>query len=162
MEEASVFAKKFLEDLLSFFGLRVDVAVDLEEDMIQLDVPSTHLNGFLIGSRSETLRAIHSLTAAAVQQNKDQYYRLNIDIANYKKQKSSTTKSQGPSLDRRSQNKGHQERIGADACGRSAYHSSTGKLSRRHYGKCRRGDAKTHNYEKRHFSSIRILISSRS
>ena len=87
MEEASVFAKKFLEDLLSFFGLRVDVAVDLEEDMIQLDVPSTHLNGFLIGSRSETLRAIHSLTAAAVQQNKDQYYRLNIDIANYKKQR---------------------------------------------------------------------------
>ena len=87
MDKASVFAKKFLEDLLSFFGLRIDVVVSLEEDIIQLDVPSTHLNGFLIGNRSETLRAIHNLTAAAVQQNENQYYRLNIDIANYKKQR---------------------------------------------------------------------------
>ena len=87
MEAASVFAKKYLEDLLSFFGVQVDVVVDLQEDIIQLDVPSTHLNGFLIGNRSETLRALHSLTVAAVQQKEDQYYRLNIDIANYKKQR---------------------------------------------------------------------------
>ncbi len=87
MEEASVFAKKYLEDLLSFFGLKVDVSVKLDEDMIQLDVPSTYLNGFLIGARSETLRALHVLTSAAVQQQADQHHRLNIDIANYKKQR---------------------------------------------------------------------------
>lgn len=87
MEEASVFAKKYLEDLLSFFGLKIDVSVSLQEGFIQLDVPSTHLNGFLIGNRSETLQAIHGLTIAAVQQNSNQSVRLNIDIANYKKQR---------------------------------------------------------------------------
>ena len=87
MEQASVFAKKYLEDILSFFGLKVDVSVSLQEEMIHLDVPSTHLNGFLIGSRSETLRALHTLTAAAIQQHENQYHRINIDIANYKKQR---------------------------------------------------------------------------
>ena len=87
MEEGSVFAKQFLEDILSFFGLKVDVQATLDEEFIQLDVPSTHLNGFLIGTRSETLRAIHNLTLAALQQQGDQSFRLNIDIANYKKQR---------------------------------------------------------------------------
>ena len=87
MEEASIFAKKYLEDLLSFFGLKIDVNVNLEEDMIQLDVPSTYLNGFLIGARSETLKALHVLTSAAVQQQANEHHRLNIDIANYKKQR---------------------------------------------------------------------------
>ena len=86
-EDTLFFAKKYLEDLLSFFGLQVDVSVDREEDIIFLDVPSTHLNGFLIGHRAETLRALHNLTFAAVQQYSSQPYRLNIDIANYKKNK---------------------------------------------------------------------------
>ena len=46
IEDTALFAKKYLEDLLSFFGLRVDVDVNIEEDTISLDVPSTHLNGF--------------------------------------------------------------------------------------------------------------------
>ena len=87
MDEGVVFAKQFLEDLLSFFGLKVDVRADLEDDFIQLDVPSTHLNAYLIGARSETLRALHTLTAAALQQQSQQTYRLGIDIANYKKQR---------------------------------------------------------------------------
>lgn len=87
MEEAGFFAKQYLEDLLSFFGLRADVSLNFDEENIYLDVPSTHLNGFLIGARSETLKALHGLTAAAMQQQSDQYYRLHLDIANYKKQR---------------------------------------------------------------------------
>ena len=87
MDEGVAFAKRFLEDLLSFFGLKVDVQADLEDDFIQLDVPSTHLNAYLIGARSETLRALHTLTAAALQQQSQQTYRLGIDVANYKKQR---------------------------------------------------------------------------
>ena len=87
MEEGTIFAKQFLEDLLSFFGLKVDVHASFDENFIQLDVPSTHLNSFLIGTRSETLRAIHNLTVAALQQQSDHPYRLSIDIANYKKQR---------------------------------------------------------------------------
>ena len=87
MEEAGFFAKQYLEDLLSFFGLKADVALSFDGEAICLDVPSTHLNGFLIGARSETLRALTTLTQSAIQQQSQQYYRLNLDIANYKKQR---------------------------------------------------------------------------
>ena len=87
IEETAFYAKKYLEDILSFFGLRVDIEVVVEEDSIFLDVPSTHLNGFLIGSRSETLRAINALVAAAVKQQDNQHYYVHIDIAGYRKQK---------------------------------------------------------------------------
>ena len=87
VEETAFYAKKYLEDILSFFGLRVDVEVNIEEESIFLDVPSTHLNGFLIGNRSETLRSISSLVIAAVKQQNDQHYYIHIDIAGYKKQK---------------------------------------------------------------------------
>ena len=84
-EDTALFIKRYLEDLLSFFGLKVDVEVNIEDDTIFLDVPSTHLNGFLIGSRSETLRAIHTLLVSVVKQYNQQFVRINLDIANYKK-----------------------------------------------------------------------------
>ena len=49
MEEAILYAKKYLEDMLSFFGLITDVYATSDDEVIQLNVPSTHLNGFLIG-----------------------------------------------------------------------------------------------------------------
>ena len=58
IEEAILYAKKYLEDLLSFFGLNTDVYATTEDhEVIELNVPSTHLNGFLIGQRGDTVRA---------------------------------------------------------------------------------------------------------
>jgi len=55
IEEAILFAKKYLEDLLSFFGLNADIYATTEDhEVIELNVPSTHLNGFLIGARGDT------------------------------------------------------------------------------------------------------------
>ncbi|MCY4011024.1 MAG: single-stranded DNA-binding protein [Candidatus Saccharibacteria bacterium] len=87
MNDAALFAKQYLEDILSFFGLRVDVSFAIEDEYIQLDIPSTHLNGFLIGKSSQTLKALHILTSSAVQQYKKQPYKLNIDVAGYKRHK---------------------------------------------------------------------------
>ena len=53
MEEAVIYAKKYLEDLLSFFGLNIDVHATSDDEVIQLSVPSTHLNGFLIGQQAK-------------------------------------------------------------------------------------------------------------
>jgi predicted RNA-binding protein Jag len=54
-----MYAKKYLEDLLSFFGLNTDVyATTEDQEVIELNVPSTHLNGFLIGQRGDTMRAL--------------------------------------------------------------------------------------------------------
>jgi len=44
--DSVTYAKKYVEDLLTFFGLNVDVAATRDEDVIELSVPSTHLNGF--------------------------------------------------------------------------------------------------------------------
>ena len=85
-QDASVdFAKKYLEDLLSFFGLNTVVTAHLEEDVVELSVPSTHLNGFLIGQRGETLRSLQFLLSMSLRNSEATITRVNIDIANYKR-----------------------------------------------------------------------------
>lgn len=87
LEEAIVYAKKYLEDLLSFFGLNTDVYATSDDEVIQLNVPSTHLNGFLIGQRGENMRSLQYLTSTALKNNDYAYTRVNVDIAEYKKQR---------------------------------------------------------------------------
>lgn len=87
MEESIQFAKKYLEDILSFFGLNTDIYATSEDDVIELNVPSTHLNGFLIGQRGETMRALQYLVGSALRNSGFEYSRVNVDIADYKKAK---------------------------------------------------------------------------
>lgn len=87
MEEAIQYAKKYLEDILSFFGLNTDVYATSEDDVIELEVPSTHLNGFLIGQRGENMRALQFLISNALKNQGHEYTRVNVDIADYKKQR---------------------------------------------------------------------------
>ncbi len=87
MEESIQFAKKYLEDILSFFGLNTDVHATSEEEVIELNVPSTHLNGFLIGQKGETMRALQYLVGSALRNGGHEYSRVNVDIADYKKAK---------------------------------------------------------------------------
>lgn len=92
MEEAIVYAKKYLEDLLSFFGLNTDVYATSDDDVIQLQVPSTHLNGFLIGQRGENMRSLQYLTSTALKNKDFENTRVNVDIAEYKKQRADRLK----------------------------------------------------------------------
>ncbi len=94
MEEAIIYAKKYLEDLLSFFGLNTDVYATSDEEVIQLNVPSTHLNGFLIGQRGENMRSLQYLTSTALKNNGYSHTRVNVDIADYKKQRADRLKGQ--------------------------------------------------------------------
>lgn len=88
VEEAILYAKKYLEDLLSFFGLNTDIYATTEDnEVIELHVPSTHLNGFLIGQRGETMRALQFTVSNALKNNGYSINRVNIDIAEYKKQR---------------------------------------------------------------------------
>ncbi len=66
-EAAISYAKKYLEDILSFFGLNTDVAVSCEDDVIELKVASTYLNGFLIGQRGDTLKSLQYLVSMALK-----------------------------------------------------------------------------------------------
>ena len=88
MEDSIIYAKKYLEDLLSFFGLNTDVkAHNSEDEVIELMVPSTHLNGFLIGQRGETMHAMQFLISSALKSNGYEITRVNVDVAEYKAQR---------------------------------------------------------------------------
>lgn len=81
------YAKKYLENLLSFFGLNTDVKASADEDVIELKVPSTHLNGFLIGHNGDTLRSLQFLVSTTLRNHEAVLHRINIDIADYKAQR---------------------------------------------------------------------------
>ena len=88
IEEAIQYAKKYLEDILSFFGLNTDVyATTEDQEVIELDIPSTHLNGFLIGQHGDTVRSLQFLVSNALKNNNYRYTRVNVDVAEYKKQR---------------------------------------------------------------------------
>lgn len=86
-EESILYAKKYLEDLLSFFGLNTDVYATSEDEVIELSIPSTHLNGFLIGQRGDTMRSLQYLVSQALRQQEYEMVRVNVDVADYKKQR---------------------------------------------------------------------------
>jgi spoIIIJ-associated protein len=88
MEESIQYAKKYLEDLLSFFGLNTDVHASSEDgEVIELNIPSTHLNGFLIGQRGDTVRSVQFLVSSALKSQNYPITRVNVDVADYKKQR---------------------------------------------------------------------------
>ena len=88
MEESLQYAKKYLEDLLSFFGLNTDIYATTDDgEVIELQVPSTHLNGFLIGQHGDTMRSLQFIVSTALKNNGYEITRVNVDIAEYKKQR---------------------------------------------------------------------------
>lgn len=88
MEESIAYAKKYLEDLLSFFGLNTDVYATSEDgEVIELNIPSTHLNGFLIGQRGETMRSMQFVVSSALKNQSFPITRVNVDVADYKRQR---------------------------------------------------------------------------
>lgn len=87
MDESITYAKKYLEDLLSFFGLNTEVHATHEDEIIELSIPSTHMNGFLIGQHGDTMRALQYTVSTALKQQGHEYYRVNVDVADYKKQR---------------------------------------------------------------------------
>ncbi len=94
--DASInYAKKYLEDLLTFFGLNTVVQASSDDnEVIELNVASSHLNGFLIGQRGETVRALQFMVSNALRNNEYELTRVNVDIADYKKQRAERIKEQ--------------------------------------------------------------------
>ena len=86
-QESIDFAKKYVEDALSFFGINVEVECKVEEDVIELSVPSSEVNSLLIGKNAETLRSFQFLLSTTLRNKDAELQRVNIDIADYKKQR---------------------------------------------------------------------------
>lgn len=86
-EESVQYAQKYLEDLLSFFGANITVSSTCDEDVIELSVPSNELNSLLIGRNAETLRSLQYIVSTVLRNKDATLTRVNIDIADYKKQR---------------------------------------------------------------------------
>jgi len=86
-DESIRFATKYLEDLLSFFGINVAVYSTIEDDVIQLSIPSTSMNSLLIGKNANNLRALQHVVMMTLVARHAEVTRVNIDVADYKRQR---------------------------------------------------------------------------
>ena len=86
-EESVEFAQKYVADVLSFFEVNVDVAASVEDDVIELSVPSTAINSLLIGRGAETLRSLQFMVSTVLRNKEAALTRVNLDIADYKRQR---------------------------------------------------------------------------
>lgn len=88
------FAKKYVEDMISFFGINVEVEASYTDDVIELSVPSTDLNSVLIGRNAETLRSIQYLISTTLRNKDAVLSRVNVDVADYKKMRAEKVAAQ--------------------------------------------------------------------
>lgn len=92
--ESVAFAKKYLEDVLSFFGVKAEVNAIVTDEVIELNVAMGELSGFLIGRGGETLRSLQQVTSGALRTRDAELTRVSIDIADYKKQRAERLSSE--------------------------------------------------------------------
>ncbi len=86
-EESLEFARTYMADLLTFFGVNVEVTAALEDEVIELSVPSTEINSLLIGRGAETLRSLQFLVSTVLRNKDAALTRVNLDVADYKRQR---------------------------------------------------------------------------
>jgi spoIIIJ-associated protein len=86
-QESIDFAKKYLEDIISFFGGNVAVTATCDEDVIELSVGTSELTSVLIGRGAETLRSLQYIISTTLRNKNAALNRVNVDIADYKKQR---------------------------------------------------------------------------
>ena len=96
-DESIRFASRYLEDLLSFFGINVAVSSTIDDEVIQLSIPSTSMNSLLIGRNADNLRALQHVVSMALVTKNAEVTRVNVDVAGYKKQRADrlTEKAEG-------------------------------------------------------------------
>lgn len=81
------FARNYIADLLSFFGINVTVEASVQDDVIELSVPSSDISSLLIGRGAETLRSFQFLVSTVLRNKDAALTRVNLDIADYKRQR---------------------------------------------------------------------------
>lgn len=86
-EQSVEFAKEYVANILSFFEVNVTVTSSVEDDVIELSVPPTDINSLLIGRNAETLRSLQFLVSTVLRNKNADLTRVNLDIADYKKQR---------------------------------------------------------------------------
>ncbi len=128
-DESIRFAAKYLEDLLSFFGINVAVSSTIDEEVIQLSVPSTSLNSLLIGRNADNLRALQHIVSMALVTHGAEVTRVNVDIASYKRQRADRISEKAEGWIRKVRETGEPMTINLNAADRRVVHKLAGDYS---------------------------------
>ncbi|MGI9340025.1 MAG: protein jag [Psychrobacter sp.] len=86
-EQTIEYAKNYVENTLSFFGVNLSVDVEINDDIVEISVPTNDVNSLLIGRNAETLRSLQLIVSSALRSQDAAVSRVNLDIADYKKQR---------------------------------------------------------------------------
>ena len=121
-DESIRFASRYLEDLLSFFGINVAVSSTVDDEVIQLSVPSTSLNSLLIGRGADHLRALQHLVSMALVAKDAELTRVNVDVANYKRQRADRIASKAEGWIAKVRKTGESMEINLNAADRRVVH----------------------------------------
>jgi spoIIIJ-associated protein len=121
-DESIRFATKYLEDLLSFFGLNVAIYSTIEDDVIQLSVPSTSLNSLLIGKNADNLRALQHIVMTTLIARGAEITRVNVDVADYKRQRADKISDQAENWIREVRDTGQTKTLDLNAADRRIVH----------------------------------------
>lgn len=121
-DESIRFAAKYIEDLLSFFGINVAVYSTIDDEVIQLSVPSTSLNSLLIGKNADNLRALQHIVQAALIARGGEVTRVNVDVADYKRQRADRIADKAENWIRKVRETGEPMRIDLNAADRRVVH----------------------------------------
>ena len=121
-DESIRFATKYVEDLLSFFGINVAVYSTIEDDVIQLSVPSTSMNSLLIGKNANNLRALQHVVSLTLVARNAEVTRVNIDVADYKRQRADKIEHQAEQWIRQVRATGKERILDLNAADRRVVH----------------------------------------
>lgn len=128
-DESIRFAAKYLEDLLSFFGINVAVYSTIDDEVIQLSVPSTSLNSLLIGKNADNLRALQHIVSMALTTREAEVTRVNVDVAGYKKQRADRIAEKAEGWIRKVRETGQMMELNLNAADRRVVHKVAGDYS---------------------------------
>ncbi|MBR2741179.1 single-stranded DNA-binding protein [Candidatus Saccharibacteria bacterium] len=123
-DESVRFAARYLEDLLSFFGINVAVSSTVDDEVIQLSVPSTSLNSLLIGRNADNLRALQHVVSMALVSKDAELRRVNVDVANYKRQRADRIAEKAENWIRKVRETGEPMEINLNAADRRIVHKT--------------------------------------
>ena len=123
------FAARYLEDLLSFFGINVAVTSTIDDEVIQLSVPSTSLNSLLIGRNADNLRALQHVVSMALVTNGAEITRVNVDVASYKQHRAERIAEKAEGWIKKVRETGQPMTVDLNAADRRVVHKVAGDYS---------------------------------
>jgi len=82
-------ALDFLKETTEKMGLDLDIQVKVSETCVYADIQGKD-SGTVIGKRGQTLDAIQYLTSLVVNKDKEKYFRVVVDVENYRAKREKT------------------------------------------------------------------------